>query len=82
MADKLEAWTHEDALDAGFFGARVDPTPNHAYTLEGVGAGEPTPETDAGAKQAAQEHLAKLTAATAAEPTPKAKSTPSSAKAS
>ena len=35
--------------EQGFRGAPVDvdPTPNHAYTVAGVLAGEPTPETDA-----------------------------------
>jgi hypothetical protein len=62
MADTLEAWTNEDALDAGFFGVRQDPTPNHAYTVEGVAAGEPTPETDDAAKQAALDRRGELEA--------------------
>ena len=35
--------------EAGGRGEFVDPTPNHAYTVAGVTAGEPTPETDEGA---------------------------------
>lgn len=30
----------------GFFGTKVDPTPNENYTLAGVTSGAPTPETD------------------------------------
>ena len=33
---------HED----GFWGTKVDPTPNHHYSVEGVTSGLPTPETD------------------------------------
>lgn len=40
----------EEVLDAeedqGFRGTKVDPTPNENYTVEGVLAGAPTPETD------------------------------------
>lgn len=32
--------------DQGFHGAKVDPTPNEHYTVDGVLAGKPTPETD------------------------------------
>jgi len=60
MADTLEALSAEDAAEAGFFGHLADPTPNHAYTVEGVTAGEPTPETDAGAKEAAEARRAEL----------------------
>jgi len=60
MTDTLEAFTAEEAADAGFFGIKADPTPDHAYTLAGVAAGEPTPETDAGAKQAAEARKAEL----------------------
>jgi hypothetical protein len=31
----------------GFVGVKADPTDNHAYSVAGVLAGEPTPETDA-----------------------------------
>ena len=40
----------QETMDAeqeqGFRGTKVDPTPNSAYTVAGVTAGEPTPETD------------------------------------
>lgn len=32
--------------EQGYRGVRVDPTPNRAYTVAGVTAPEPTPETD------------------------------------
>ena len=32
--------------EQGFSGTRVDPTPLENYTLQGVIAGKPTPETD------------------------------------
>jgi hypothetical protein len=35
-----------DETERGFLGVEVDTTPNHAYTVAGVTAGEPTPETD------------------------------------
>lgn len=41
--------------EQGFRGTKVDPTPNHAYTVEGVTSGEPTPETDKGAAAEARE---------------------------
>ena len=36
----------EGEQEQGFRGVEVDPTDNHAYTVEGVTSGEPTPETD------------------------------------
>ena len=37
----------KDAEDAqGFVGGKVDPTPDEHYTVGGVLAGKPTPETD------------------------------------
>lgn len=33
--------------EQGFRGTEVDPTPNEHYTVAGVTAGKPTPETDA-----------------------------------
>lgn len=36
--------------EKGLRGVEVDQTPNSAYTVAGVIAGEPTPETDADAK--------------------------------
>ena len=38
--------------EQGFVGIEVDPTPNSAYTVAGVTAGEPTPETDPAAAKA------------------------------
>jgi hypothetical protein len=38
----------------GFRGAKVDPTPDSHYTVEGVTSGKPTPETDADAAVAAK----------------------------
>ncbi|GGM04772.1 hypothetical protein GCM10010099_21120 [Streptomyces cinereus] len=37
----------DEATDKGYLGVPVDPTDKHAYTVAGVVAGEPTPETDA-----------------------------------
>jgi hypothetical protein len=37
---------YQAALDQGFEGIAADPTPDHHYTLAGVLAGKPTPETD------------------------------------
>lgn len=40
----------QEAMDAeherGYRGVAVDPTPNEHYTVAGVTAGKPTPETD------------------------------------
>ncbi|MFD5566647.1 hypothetical protein [Streptomyces cadmiisoli] len=36
------------AEDKGYIGVPVDPTPKENYTIAGVLAGKPTPETDAG----------------------------------
>lgn len=36
-----------EANEKGYWGEVTDPTPNSAYTLSGVTAGEATPETDA-----------------------------------
>jgi hypothetical protein len=38
----------DEAEDKGFLGVSVDPTPKDHYTVAGVIAGKPTPETDAG----------------------------------
>lgn len=48
-SERKEAHTYADAVEAGLLGVEVDPTPNHAYTVAGVIADEPTPETDADA---------------------------------
>ncbi len=37
----------DEASEKGFLGVEVDPTDDRAYTVAGVLAGEPTPETDA-----------------------------------
>jgi hypothetical protein len=36
----------DKAEDRGFLGVEVDPTPNEHYTVAGVLAGKPTPESD------------------------------------
>lgn len=36
----------EAAEEQGFLGVEVDPTPNENYTVAGVTAGKPTPESD------------------------------------
>lgn len=41
--------------EEGLRGVKVDPTPNHHYTVPGVLAGKPTPETDEKAAQKAAE---------------------------
>lgn len=43
----------EEANDQGFVGEKVDPTPNSAYTFQGVTQQQPTPETDVQAARAA-----------------------------
>lgn len=40
--------------EQGFRGLEVDPTPNENYTVAGVLAGKPTPETDDAAAEAAR----------------------------
>jgi hypothetical protein len=42
----------EEALEKGYFGYELDPTPNSEYAL---GGGGKTPETDDTAKQAAKD---------------------------
>lgn len=44
-ADEVQA-KFDEAEEKGFFGEAVDETPRENYTLEGVGSGKPTPETD------------------------------------
>lgn len=36
----------DEAEELGYLGAPVDPTPKEHYTVAGVVAGKPTPETD------------------------------------
>lgn len=43
--------------EQGYVGVRVDPTPLENYTLPGVVAGKPTPETDAAAAAKARDAL-------------------------
>jgi hypothetical protein len=45
---KQAAKNAEKELEEGFRGAKVDPTPNENYTVAGVTANAPTPETDPG----------------------------------
>lgn len=47
----------EAALEAGYFGERLDPTPVENYTVAGVTAGKPTPETDTTAAEEARRAL-------------------------
>lgn len=49
------ALTAEEAHEVGFYGFEVDPTPDENYTVAGVLAGKPTPETDEKAAAAAKE---------------------------
>lgn len=39
----------DEVQEKGYQGTRTDPTPLEHYTVEGVIAGKPTPETDAAA---------------------------------
>lgn len=43
----------DERNEQGFIGVEVDETDNKAYTVEGVTAGMPTPETDADAAKEA-----------------------------
>lgn len=42
------------AQEQGFYGVETDPTPNDHYTVAGVVAGKPTPETDPEAAESAR----------------------------
>lgn len=75
-AEKLQA-----EQEQGFRGVAVDPTPNENYTVAGVAAGKPTPETDEKLAHEAREAL-RLTetkfdrgSATEPEPEPETKLT-------
>lgn len=46
--------------EQGYRGIEVDPTPNENYTVGGVVAGKPTPETDADAEAKAKAHASEL----------------------
>jgi hypothetical protein len=43
--DEVQA-AFDEANEKGYFGETPDETPNEAYTLQGVGKGMTTPETD------------------------------------
>jgi hypothetical protein len=45
--DELQE-TVDEAEDKGYLGIKADPTPDHHYTVAGVLAGKPTPETTKG----------------------------------
>jgi hypothetical protein len=56
-AEKLKGDLPERVAKAdeqGYWGSVPDPTPNEAYTLAGVIEGQPTPETDAKLRAAAE----------------------------
>ena len=53
-SEQADTLTGEDAAEAGLFGVEVDPTPNSHYTVAGVTAGKPTPETDAATAEKAR----------------------------
>ncbi len=44
----------------GFRGVEVDPTPNEAYTVQGVISGQPTPETDRATRDAVRVRVQQL----------------------
>jgi len=50
----------DQATEQGYFGTSADPTPDKHYTVAGVLAGKPTPETDAGAAAKARQHQAEV----------------------
>lgn len=56
-ADQVQASVDEDN-DKGFHGVKTDPTPDEHYSVAGVLAGLPTPETDAEAAALADRSLA------------------------
>lgn len=45
LVQKLQSTADKETAQ-GFRGIEVDPTPNEHYTVAGVTAGKPTPETD------------------------------------
>lgn len=53
-ADEVQA-NMDEINDKGYMGERTDPTPLENYTVAGVVAGKPTPETDAKAAAKAAE---------------------------
>lgn len=46
LGEREVAERMDEINDQGFVGAKVDPTPNAAYTFRGVTKGAPTPETE------------------------------------
>lgn len=52
--------TFDAEHEQGFRGTKVDPTPNAAYTVAGVTAGDATPETDEAAAKEAKDASADL----------------------
>ena len=58
----------DEETEQGFSGTKADPTPNENYTVAGVTAGAPTPETHAGQKAAAEAHQRQLSAPPEAPP--------------
>lgn len=66
-ADSTLAQVQEQAdqeAEQGFRGIKADPTPNENYTVTGVLAGKPTPETDKAHARKVREHLDDLSAQT------------------
>jgi hypothetical protein len=47
----------DEAEDKGYLGVEVDPTPNEHYTVAGVLAGKPTPESDLGHAREVRQQL-------------------------
>lgn len=62
----------DEINEKGYFGVKVDPTPNENYTLQGAGSGAPTPETDPEQAEKARAHAAEVRR-TGAEPTGESK---------
>jgi hypothetical protein len=48
----------DKASEKGYLGVEVDPTPDEHYTVAGVLAGKPTPETDSEHAREVQQKLA------------------------
>ena len=53
-ADERVQKAADKEQEQGFLGQKVDPTPNENYTVAGVLAGKPTPESDPEARKQAQ----------------------------
>ena len=50
----------DEETDKGYAGVSSDPTPNEHYTIAGVIAGKPTPETDPDQAAKVDEHQRNL----------------------